>query len=373
MGPLHGVKVIEIASLAPGPFGAMILADLGAEVLRVDRGGAPGEGIVSPEGPLDRGKHSITLDLKQPADRETLLALADHADVLIEGFRPGVAERLGFGPAELAARNPRLIYGRMTGWGQDGPLARTAGHDIDYIAISGALGLVGRAGEPPVPPANMLGDYAGGGLLLALGVLGALYERERSGKGQVIDAAMVDGSALFTASMHGLHHLGLWNFPRGENMLDGGAPFYDTYECADGGYLAVGCVEIPFYNQMLAILGIDDPELPFQLDKNGWPQLKEVLGAKFKERTRDEWAEIFAGSDACVAPVLSPWEAHEHPHNKARNAFIEVDGVLQPAPAPRFDRTPVDVPAPLSSDPEHVRKLLSGWGVHAEHIERVTS
>ncbi|MBF6548129.1 CaiB/BaiF CoA transferase family protein [Nocardia brasiliensis] len=373
MGPLHGVKVIEIASLAPGPFGAMILADLGAQVLRVDRGGKPGEGIVSPEGPLDRGKHSITLDLKNPDDRDTLLALAEHADVLIEGFRPGVTERLGIGPADLAARNPRLIYGRMTGWGQDGPLARTAGHDIDYIAVSGALGLVGRAGEAPVPPANMLGDYAGGGLLLALGVLGALYERERSGRGQVIDAAMVDGAALFTASMHGLHHLGLWNFPRGENMLDGGAPFYDTYECADGEYLAVGCVEIPFYNQMLAILGIDDPELPFQLDKNGWPQLKEVLGAKFKERTRDEWTELFSGSDACVAPVLSPWEAHEHPHNVARNAFITVNGVLQPAPAPRFDRTPADVPAPLSADPQQVRKLLSGWGVPADDLDRLNT
>ncbi|MFJ2838269.1 CaiB/BaiF CoA transferase family protein [Nocardia sp. NPDC087230] len=371
-GPLHGVKVVEMAGLAPAPFGCMILADLGAEVLRVDRGGAPGAGLTPPEGPLDRGKHSVALNVKNPADRETLYALIDQADVFVEGYRPGVAERLGIGPEDLAARNPRLVYGRMTGWGQDGPLAPRAGHDINYIALSGALHLIGRAGERPVPPGNILGDFAGGGMLLALGVISALYERARSGQGQVVDAAMVDGSALFTAFMHGMHQAGLWNAPRGENPLDGGAAFYDTYECADGGYVAVGCVETQFYAQLLTILEIDDPALPFQLDPSGWPRLKEVIGAKFKERTRDEWAARFADSDACVTPVLTPWEAHEHPHNQARHAFIDIDGLRQPAPAPRFTRTPTTTPAALTKDPEQIRKLLSAWGVPKEMVSRLT-
>jgi len=366
-GPLSGVKVVELAGLAPAPFGCMVMADLGAEVIRVDRASA-GDGLTPPDGPLDRGKHTIKLNLKDPADLEQLNALVAKADVFVEGFRPGVAERLGIGPADFEKVNPRLIYGRMTGWGQEGPLASTAGHDINYIALTGALDLVGRAGERPVPPANIIGDFAGGGMLLALGVISALYERERSGKGQVIDAAMVDGASLYTAFMHGMHANGLWNQPRGENALDGGAPFYDTYECADGKYVAVGCVEYPFYVQMLAALGIDDPELPFQLDSNGWAQLKSVIGAKFKERTRDEWAEVFAGSDACVTPVLTPWEAHEHKHNAERDAFIEVNGLRQPAPAPRFSRTPAATPEPLSTDPEAVRKLLSGWGVDADQV-----
>lgn len=373
MGPLQGVKIVEMAGLAPAPFGCMILADLGAEVIRIDRGGAPGSGITPPEGPLDRGKHSIALNVKDPADRETLYALIEQADVFVEGYRPGVAERLGIGPQDLAARNPRLIYGRMTGWGQDGPLAPRAGHDINYIAISGALDLVGRAGERPVPPGNMLGDFAGGGMLLALGVLSALYERAQSGQGQVVDAAMVDGSALFTAFMHGMHHAGLWNAPRGENPLDGGAAFYDTYECADGKYVAVGCVEMQFYAQLLELLEIEDPELPFQLDPTGWPRLKEVIGAKFKQRTRDEWATLFADSDACVSPVLSPWEAHEHPHNQARGAYFEIDGLRQPAPAPRFSRTSTATPTALATEPDQVRKLLSTWGVDNEQIARVTS
>lgn len=370
MGPLQGVKVIEMAGLAPAPFGCMILADLGAQVLRIDRGGAPTPGLTPPAGPLDRGKHSIALNVKDPADRETLYALIEQADVFVEGYRPGVAERLGIGPRDLAARNPRLIYGRMTGWGQDGPLAPRAGHDINYIAISGALDLVGR--ERPVPPANMIGDFAGGGMLLALGVISALYERAQSGKGEVVDAAMVDGSALFTAFMHGMHNVGLWNAPRGQNPLDGGAAFYDTYECADGKHVAVGCVETQFYAELLTVLGIDDPELPFQHDPGGWPRLKAVLGAKFKERPRDEWARLFADSDACVSPVLSPWEAHEHPHNRARGAFIEIDGVRQPAPAPRFSRAATTVPAGLSKDPEQIRTLLSDWGVDADAIARVT-
>ena len=361
MGPLQGVKVVEMAGLAPAPFGGMILADFGAEVVRVDRGDGGGA-LVAPDGPLDRGKSTVALNVKVPADREKLYELVEAADVFIEGYRPGVAERLGIGPDELLARNPRLIYARMTGYGQDGPLAARAGHDINYIAISGALDLVGRAGERPLAPLNIVGDFAGGGMLLALGVLGALYERERSGLGQVIDAAMVDGSALLTAFMHGMHNQGLWNQPRGENMLDGGAPFYDTYECADGKYISVGSVEYPFYLQLLAGLGIDDPDLPFQLDATSWAQMRDLFAAKFKERTRDEWAEVFAESDACVAPVLSPWEAHEHPHNQARGAFIEVNGVRQPAPAPRFSRTPSATPQPLTSM-DDTQDLLSRWGV----------
>lgn len=370
-GPLSGVKVVEIASLAPAPFGCMVLADLGADVLRVERAGTPGDGITPPDGPLDRGKHTIALNLKDPEDIRTLLALVAKADVFVEGFRPGVAERLGIGPEELEKHNPRLIYGRMTGWGQQGPLSSTAGHDINYIALTGTLELIGRPGERPVPPGNIIGDFAGGGMLLAMGVLAALYERERSGKGQVIDAAMVDGAALYTAFMHGMHAAGLWNQPRGENALDGGAPFYDTYECADGRHVAVGCVEFPFYIQLLTALGIDDPELPFQLDPTGWPQLKEVIGAKFKERPRDEWAAVFADSDACVTPVLSPWEAHEHAHNQTRGAFIEVNGIRQPAPAPRFSRTPAAHPEPQTADESAMRKMLSEWMVPDSHIERL--
>ncbi len=373
MGPLAGVKVVEIASLAPAPFGCMVLADLGAEVLRVERAGVAGDGLTPPDGPLDRGKRTVKLNLKDPDDVEALYALVEHADVFVEGFRPGVAERLGIGPADLESRNPSLIYGRMTGWGQQGPLSSTAGHDINYIALTGTLDLIGRSGERPIPPGNIIGDFAGGGMLLALGVVSALYERGQSGKGQIIDAAMVDGASLYTAFMHGMHAVGLWNQPRGQNALDGGAPFYDTYECADGRYLAVGCVEFPFYVELLAALGIDDPDLPFQMDASGWAQLKEVIGAKIKERTRDEWAVVFANSDACVTPVLSPWEAHEHEHNRAREAFIEVAGIRQPAPAPRFSRTPAAHPQPQTAEPSAVAKLLSDWGIADHQIGRLTS
>lgn len=359
-GPLAGVRVVEIAGLAPAPFGCMLLADLGADVLRVERATAS-DGLVPPAGPLDRGKHTLALDLKNPSDRETLYGITDNADVFVEGFRPGVAERLGIGPADLESRNPRIIYARMTGWGQQGPLAASAGHDINYIALSGVLDLIGRADERPVPPGNIIGDFAGGGMLLALGVIAALYERGQSGVGQVVDAAMVDGAALFTVFMHGMHANGLWNQPRGRNALDGGAPFYDTYECADGRHVAVGCVEHPFYLQMLERLGIDDPDLPFQLDTTGWAVLRQNIGAKFKERSRDEWAEHFANTDACVTPVLSPWEAHEHQHNQSRDAYVDIDGIRQPAPAPRFSRTNPGVPAPLRACPTDVKRLLAGW------------
>lgn len=369
-GPLAGVRIVEMAGLAPCPFGAMLLADLGAEVIRVQRGDG-GFAVAPPGGPLDRGKTSITLDIRQDADRSALLSLVAAADVFLEGNRPGACERRGIGPDELLAVNPRLIYGRMTGWGQTGPLAHTAGHDINYIALSGALGLIGRAGEPPVPPANMLADFAGGGMLLALGVLAALWERQRSGVGQVVDASMVEGSALLTTFMHGMRQHGLWNAPRGENVLDGAAPFYDTYACADGGFVAVGCVEPQFFSEMLRLLEIDETSVPGQLEFDRWPELRERLAGTFASRSRDEWAELFDGTDACVSPVLSPWEAHEHPHNAARESFVEVDSLVQPAPAPRFSRSAASTPVPESTSTGAIRALLAGWGVDDEHVELV--
>jgi len=363
MGPLTGVRVVEIASLAPAPFGCMILADLGAEVLRIDRAGGGGEGLTPPEGPLDRGRRTVAVDLKNPDGLATVRRLVAEADVFVEGFRPGVAERIGIGPDELLAINERLVYARMTGWGQDGPLNQRAGHDINYIALAGALEPIARKGEPPLAPLNLLGDFAGGGMLMALGIVSALFERERSGKGQVVDAAMVDGASLFTSFMRGMHAVGLWQEEAGTNILDGAAPFYDSFECSDGMYVAVGCVEPHFYLEMLALLEIDDPDLPFQLDLTGWPELKKVIGERFREKTRDEWAEIFADSDACVTPVLSPWEAHEHPHNVARGSFVEVNGIIQPAPAPRFSRTEASTPVPMDVDGRDVVRTLASWGI----------
>ncbi|WP_373876726.1 CaiB/BaiF CoA transferase family protein [Lolliginicoccus levis] len=359
-GPLHGIRIIEMAGLAPGPFGCMILADLGAEVLRIERAGGGG-GLVPPQGPLDRGKNTLSLDLKSESGKKTLLALCDAADVFVEGYRPGVAERLGIGPADLHARNPRLIYGRITGWGQDGPLAPRAGHDINYAAVSGALDLLGRAGEKPTPPVNLLADFAGGGMLLALGILAALHERNTSGQGQVIDAAMVDGSALMTTFLHGMRANGLWNGPRGTNLLDTGAPCYDTYATADGKHMAVGALEPQFHAELIARLGIDDEDLPFHLDPTGWPQWRETLAKAFLQRTQDEWTEIFADSDACVSPVVDAWEAQHHPHNAARGTYVEIGGVTQPAPAPRFSRTSLDTPEAPSDDlPEG---YLASWGI----------
>jgi alpha-methylacyl-CoA racemase len=363
MGPLRGVRVIEIASLAPAPFGCMILADLGADVLRVDRAERCGPGARVPADPLSRGRRSIGLNLKDQGAVEILLRLTEEADVLVEGFRPGVAERLGFGPEVCAARNPRLIFARMTGWGQDGPLAPTAGHDIDYIAISGALGPIGRAGEGPVPPLNLLGDFGGGGMLLAMGILAALVERGISGTGQVIDAAMVDGSALLTSFLYGLLATGGWQDRRGSNLLDGGAPFYDTYACADGGYVAVGALEPQFYAALLAGLGLADAGLPPQHDRAGWPVLRERFAAAFASRTRDAWAQVFAGTDACVLPVLSLAEAPVHPHAAARSAFVEVGGIVQPAPAPRFSRSAAGHPAPPPRPGADTDGVLAGLGL----------
>ena len=371
MGPLDGVRVIEIASLAPAPFGCMVLADLGADVLRVDRRDRSGGQALPPVDPLCRSRRSIRLNLKDPAGVDVLLRLTDGADVLVEAFRPGVAERLGFGPDVCAARNPRLVYARMTGWGQDGPLAETAGHDIDYIAVSGSLDPIGRAGERPLPPLNLVGDFGGGGMLLAVGVLAALLERERSGLGQVVDAAMVDGSALLASFLYGLRAAGAWQDERGTNVLDGGAPFYDTYATADGRYLAVGALEPKFFVELLARLGIDETSLPAQYDRSGWPELRTRLTEVFAGRTQAEWVEVFTGSDACVAPVVSPREAPGHPHNAARKTFIDVGGVTQPAPAPRFGRTACAPPSPPARPGTDTSDVLAGLGFSAIEIARL--
>jgi alpha-methylacyl-CoA racemase len=368
MGPLDGVRVIELASLAPAPFGCMILSDLGADVVRVERPESCRADQPAPVDPLTRGRRSIGLNLKDPAGVELLLRLVTSADVLVEGFRPGVTERLGFGPEACARRNPRLIYARMTGWGQDGPLAPTAGHDIDYIAISGALHPIGRAGERPVPPLNLVGDFGGGGMLLAIGVLAALVERQRSGLGQVIDAAMVDGSALLTSFIYGLRARGAWRDERGVNLLDGGAPFYDTYETADRKYVAVGALEPQFYAALLAGLGLSGADLPAQLDVAGWPLLRERFTEVFAQRSRDEWAAVFAGTDACVAPVLSPAEVAAHPHNVAREVFASVGGVSQPQPAPRFSRSAADQPTPPARPGAHTDSVLGHLGLDEAEI-----
>jgi alpha-methylacyl-CoA racemase len=368
MGPLHGIRVIELASLAPAPFGCMVLADLGADVLRVDRPGGSGAPVPRATDPLCRSRRSIQLDLKQPAGADLLLRLACDADVLVEGFRPGVAERLGFGPEQCARRNPRLVYARMTGWGQQGPLAATAGHDIDYIAVAGTLEPIGRAGERPVPPLNLVGDFGGGGMLLAVGVLAALLERERSGRGQVVDAAMVDGAALLASFLYGLRAAGAWQDERGTNLLDGGAPFYDTYATADGRFMAVGALEPRFYGELLAGLGLAGAGLPGQYDRQGWPVLRAAFSEAFAARTQAEWVSVFEGSDACVAPVVSPAQAPAHPHNVARGTFTDVGGVTQPAPAPRFSRTPSRPPSPPARPGEHTDEVLAGLGLSAEQI-----
>jgi alpha-methylacyl-CoA racemase len=368
MGPLSGVRVIEIASLAPAPFGCMVLADLGADVLRVERAERCGPQARVPSDPLSRGRRSIGVNLKDPAGVGLLLRLTEDADVLVEGFRPGVAERLGFGPDVCAERNPRLIFARMTGWGQDGPLAPTAGHDIDYIAISGALSPIGRAGQPPVPPLNLVGDFGGGGMLLALGILAALVERATSGLGQVVDAAMVDGSALLTSFLYGMRATGAWRDQRGSNLLDGGAPFYDTYLTADGGCVAVGALEPQFYAALLAGLGLTDAGLPAQHDRAGWPVLRERFAATFASRTRDEWEQAFAGTDACVSPVLSLAEAPLHPHATAREAFVEVGGIVQPAPAPRFGRSAAGRPAAPPRPGADTDAVLAAVGLTAADV-----
>lgn len=365
MGPLAGLRVLEFAGLGPGPFCAMLLADLGAEVLRVDRADAPPGHRAEV---LKRGRRSVAIDLKSPAGTAAALRLVDRADALIEGFRPGVMERMGLGPEPCLARNPRLAYGRMTGWGQDGPLAPTAGHDINYIALTGALWATGRADDPPPPPLNLVGDFGGGGMLLAVGLLAAILNARATGRGQVVDAAMTDGSALLMAMFHGMTAMGRWRNTRGANLLDGAAPFYDSYRCSDGRYVAVGAIEPAFFAALLAGLGLAPARFTERMDPARWPALKAEIAAAFATRTRDDWAVAFAGSDACVTPVLDLDEAPAHPHNLARGTFVTRDGVVQAAPAPRFSETPatLDRPPPLAG--EHTDAALADWGFEAVEI-----
>ncbi|MBM9618108.1 CaiB/BaiF CoA transferase family protein [Streptomyces zhihengii] len=362
-GPLAGVRVVELAGIGPGPFAAMHLADLGADVVRVDRPGGAGLGIDPARDLTNRGKRSVLLDLKTDEGRARTLDLVEKADILVEGYRPGVAERLGVGPDACLARNPRLVYGRMTGWGQDGPLAERAGHDIGYIAVTGALSMVGEADRPPVVPANLLGDYAGGSLYLVIGVLAALqHARSEGGRGQVVDAAIVDGAAHLTTMIHGMMAAGGWQDRRGANLLDGGCPFYGTYETADGEYMAVGALEQKFYDEFITLLGIAD-EVPARKDFGRWDELREAVAARFRSRTRAEWTAVFEGSDACVAPVLGLREAAAHPHLAARSTFVDHGGVTQPAPAPRFSATPGALTRPPALPGAHTADVARDWGV----------
>ncbi|MFD5573259.1 CaiB/BaiF CoA transferase family protein [Streptomyces cadmiisoli] len=341
-GPLTGVRVVELAGIGPGPFAAMLLADLGADVVRVDRPGGSGLAVNPTFDITNRNKRSVVVDLKSPDGPSRVLDLAERADILIEGYRPGVAERLGVGPRACHARNPALVYGRMTGWGQDGPLADRAGHDIAYIALTGTLGMIGRADEAPAVPANLVGDYAGGSLYLVVGVLAALHHARATGSGQVVDAAIVDGASHLAAMIHGMLAAGGWQDRRSANLLDGGCPFYGTYETADGRYMAVGALEQQFYDEFVGLLGIAD-QAPARKDVTRWAELRETVAARFKTRTRQEWTAVFEGSDACVAPVLSLREAPHHPHLAARGTFTDHGGITQPAPAPRFSATPTAV------------------------------
>ncbi|MFC7506041.1 CaiB/BaiF CoA transferase family protein [Nocardioides sp. CPCC 206347] len=370
-GPLVGLRVVEIGSIGPGPYCAMLLADLGADVIRVDR--TSGAALVGPNADfrtevMHRGRRSVAVDLKHPRGREVVLDLVAGADVLIEGFRPGVTERLGIGPADCAAVNPRLVYGRMTGYGQDGPMAQAVGHDINYIAQSGVLALLGRNGQAPTPPLSLAGDFGGGGAVLALGVVAAVWEAQRSGLGQVIDAAMVDGSALLAAAFHGFVSTGTWDTERGTNIVDSGAPFYDAYETADARWLAVGALEAHFYADLLEILGIDPTALPDQNDRTQWPQLKKVFADAVRRRTRDEWIERAAGR-GCISAVLEVEESWTDPHNLARGTFVDVAGVTQPSPQPRFSRTPAYVDSAPPAPGENTREALDGWGIPTRKID----
>ena len=373
-GPLHGIKILEIAGIGPGPFAAMVLSDMGAEVLRVDRSQAVRGGDPSkpPVDVLNRGRRSIGVDLKNPDGVQTVLRLVEGADALIEGFRPGVAERLGIGPEDCHARNPKLVYGRMTGWGQEGPMAHAAGHDINYIALAGALEPIGRAGQPPLPPLNLVGDFGGGGMFLAFGVVCALLEAQRSGEGQVVDAAMIDGAAILMSMFHGFTAMGMWTEERGTNLLDTGAHFYEVYETSDAKFVSIGSIEPQFYAELLRLTGLsDDPDLQGQMNRANWPKLKERLGEVFKAKTRDEWVAIMEGTDVCFAPVLSIKEAPKHPHNQARGTFTEIGGITQPAPAPRFSRTPGEISRPASHAGQHTDEALTDWGFGTDEIAKL--
>jgi alpha-methylacyl-CoA racemase len=377
MGPLKGLRIVEMAGIGPAPFCAMLLADMGADILRIDRTTRADLGLDLGRDPrfdlLRRNRKSVALDLKTPGGIEATKRLIAQADVLIEGFRPGTMERLKLGPTECLLSNPRLVYGRMTGFGQNGPQAARAGHDINYIALSGVLSMIGRPDMPPVPPLNLVGDFGGGAMFLAFGILAALFERNASGKGQVVDAAMVDGAAYLSTAIHGMMALGLWQESRGSNILDSGAPWYDTYETSDGKFIAIGPVEHRFFEELLARLGIDTPAFPEQFDRARWPEMKARFAEIFRTKTRDQWCEVMDGSDACFAPVLSPREAPQHPHNADRATFIEVAGVVQPAPAPRFSRSGVATPHPAPVIGADGNQALQDWGFSVSEIETLRS
>ena len=370
MGPLKGLRVIELAGIGPGPYCAMLLADLGADVIRVDRLASTDLGV-----PVDRrfdvkgrNRRSIAVDLKSPVGRDAVLRLVERADVLIEGFRPGVAERLGLGPKECAARNPRLVYGRMTGFGQQGPLAHAAGHDLNYIALTGALHAIGSAQTGPLPPLNLVGDYGGGSMFLALGILSALFERQSSGRGQVVDAAMVDGASSLMSLFHGLQAAGQWSASRGDNLLDGGAPFYSTYQTRDGHHVSLAPLEPKFFAELVRRLDLDPSYVAQQYDRRCWPQMRQDIAHRIGQRTRDEWSSLLEGTDVCYAPVLSIQEAPTHAHASARQAFVEVDGFMQPSPAPRFERSVPETPRPAPELGEHTEEVLLEFGFSAQEV-----
>jgi len=373
MGPLTGYRVIEFAGIGPGPMCAMLLSDMGADVLRIDRTSAAGLGISmrTKFDLLNRGRRSVAFDLKKPEAIDAVLRLVEKADALIEGFRPGVMERLGLSPDQCLARNPRLVFGRMTGWGQEGPLAEAAGHDINYIALTGALHSIGRMGDRPLPPLNLVGDFGGGALYLALGVVAGLLEAQKSGKGQVVDAAMVDGASSLMTAIYGIRAAGMWTNNRGENLLDTGAHFYEVYETSDGKFVSIGSIEAKFYEELLDLSGLKGQELPNQMDRTAWPALKKQLTKIFKSKTRDEWCKIMEGSDVCFAPVLSMEEAPKHAHNRHRGTFVEVEGVVQPGPAPRFSRTPGKVQRPPASPGEHTEEALGDWGFSSVELQKL--
>ena len=374
MGPLQGVKIIELAGIGPGPFAAMMLSDMGAEVIRIDRsstvrGGDPAN---PPPDPLARGRRSLGVDLKNPEGVETVLKLVEQADVIMEGFRPGVAERLGLGPDACLARNPKIVYGRMTGWGQEGPYASAAGHDLNYIALAGALESIGRAGEKPSVPLNLVGDFGGGGMYLAFGIACGLFEAQRSGQGQVIDAAMVDGAASLMNMFWGLKAIGIWGPERGTNMLDSGAPFYDVYECADGKFVSIGSIEPQFYAELLRLSGLGELEgFDQQMNRAEWPAMKEKVAEVFLAKTRDQWCEVMEHTDVCFAPVLSMEEATEHPHMVARGTFTEVGGLTQAGPAPRFSRTEAEIQGPPAHPGQHSDEVLEAFGFDAAKISEL--
>jgi len=366
MGPLKGLKIIEMAGIGPGPFCGMVLADLGAKIIRVDRASAIGTG--SKQDAANRGKKSIAVDLKSKEGVEVVLKLVETADAIFEGFRPGVMERLGLGPDVCSKRNERIVFGRMTGWGQEGPLANAAGHDINYISLTGALAAIGRPGSPPVPPLNLIGDFGGGGMLLALGLVAALLESKESKKGQVVDAAMTDGSALLMTMIYTMQSSGMWKTSMGSNLLDGGSHFYDTYECKDGKFISLGSIEPQFYALLCQIAELDESIFGNQMSRDSWPEQKEAIKKIILDKTRDEWCELMEGTDVCFAPVLDMSEAPKHPHNVERKTFIDLEGVTQPAPAPRFSRTEPEVVSSPSVVGEHTDEVLTSIGFSDEDI-----